>query len=27
LAETHFDSKHVLEGVLNTTLMARETAP
>jgi len=27
LAEKHFDSKHVLEGVLNTTLMARETAP
>ena len=27
LVETHFDSKHVLEGVLNTTLMARETAP
>jgi hypothetical protein len=27
LAETHFDSQHVLEGVLNTTLMARETAP
>ena len=26
LAETHFDSKRVLEGVLNTTLMARETA-
>jgi len=27
LAETHFDSKRVLEGVLNATLMAREIAP
>ena len=26
-AETHFDSQRVLEGVLNTTLMARETIP
>ena len=27
LAETHFDSKRVLEGVLNTTLVAKEAAP
>jgi hypothetical protein len=26
-AETQFDSKRILEGVLNTTLMARETIP
>ncbi|HEY6156602.1 MAG TPA: hypothetical protein VIV88_04075 [Gemmatimonadales bacterium] len=27
IAETQFDSKRILEGVLNTTLMAREMAP
>ena len=27
LAETHFDSQRVLEGVLNTALLARETIP
>ena len=27
LAETQFDSNRVLEGILNTTLMARETTP
>ncbi len=26
-AETHFDSTRILEGVLNTTMMARETIP
>ncbi len=26
-AETHFDSARILEGVLNTALMARETIP